>query len=462
MTLRHWLLFILSAFLFGAPLLWSTYTWPLVFLFAIPLLYVAVYNNLSFGYGFLWGIIAFGTHTSGVFLGLDNMARGSVAERFAPVLLIISYISLFTLIWFAINKKIIDYFALHSVLEKLTVWVITYWLFILFMEHYSLAIFSRYEGYFLFNPVFVLAEKPQLLTLLPYIGKSMLLLLILCLSGSIVYAYITRSIQSFIVLLMFTIPWILSLTIAIPTTEAPLWLSKIAPLPVIIPDMINLNKQALATQELLKSAAERYPEAQLIITPESSMQCSHLSTTPALCGIWSEKELGRPLHIIIGAFRWDGPDYRNTLHWINNGNLEKIFDKRHAMLLTEQIPPAFKLKVLEHLFFTTFPGVTPATAPRPLFNVFPGVSFIPYICSELFFNDQPDDNYEKGSTILANTNDSWCMNTNIAALMHLAARFRAIQWQRNILYISFLYATYFDTYGNQFNVKTNASAASFQ
>ncbi len=458
MTLRHWLIFLLSAILFGAPVLSSNYTWPLVFLFAIPLLYVALYNHLSFFHGYLWGIIAFSVHTCSVFWGMDTLADGSIAARMLPMLLIVSFLSLFSLTWFLINTLLIRFFNIHTITQKLILWVITYWLFILVMEKYCFWIFVRPEGYFLFNPLFVLAEKPQLLTLLPYFGKSFLLLLVLCFAGSLVYAYVKKSATSLLVVLIFTAPWFLSLLIPIPKTEAPVWLKKVAPLPVIIREMVNLHKQALITQELLKKTADQYKEAELIIMPESSMQCSHLSTTPSMCALWSEKELGRPLHIIIGSFRWDGPDYRNTLHWCYNGTLQKIFDKRHAMLLTEQIPPTFKMNVLEDLFFKTFSQVTPSTKPRPTFDVFPEVSFIPYICSELFFNDQPDDDYKKGTTILATTNDFWCKDTNIAHLMNLAARFRAIQWQRNILYISFLYAKYYDVHGNQFDLKnTNSS-----
>lgn len=452
MTLCHWLLFIFSAFLYAAPILWSSYTWPLVFLFPIPLLYLAVYNNLSCMHGFLWGILTFSTHLSGVFLGMDTFARGSIAARFAPTILVSSYAALFALLWFRINKTIIKVFHLHRIIQKLILWVITYWLFILIMEHYCLWTFLCCEGYFLFNPLFVLAEKPQLLTLLPYLGKSILLLLALCFAGSIVYAYITRSVQSLLLIFIFTMPWLVSLLIPIPKTEAPVWLRKVASLPVIITAMMDLNKQAAITQNLLKYIADKKKDAELIIMPESAMHCNHVSTTPSICAVWSEKELGRPLHIILGAFRWEGPAYRNTLHWCYNGKLQKIFDKRHAMILTEQIPPAFKIKVLDDLFFSIFPGVTASANPRPTFSIFPEVSFIPYICSELFFNDQPDDDYQKGSTILATTNDFWCKDTNISYLMHLAARFRAIQWQRNILYISFLYATYFDTSGNEIDV----------
>lgn len=459
MTFRNGLLFSLSAILFGVPVLWSPITWPVVFLFPIPLFYLVTFSNLSYMHGFIWGLLAFSVHTSGVFWGIDNLAQGSIAARFTPLIIIVSYLSLYSLAWFCINTVCIKFFKLSTIPAKLVLWIITYWLFILFMENYCLSIFGRAEGYFLFNPVFVLAEKPQLLSLVSYLGKTLLLLCILCLAGSIVFAYITKSLHSFLLVFLFTLPWLTSLFIQRPQQEPPPWIYKVAHLPAVIPEMINLQKQALIAQNLFKLVAEQSPNAELIVMPESSMQCNHLSTTPSMCAVWSEKELGRPLHIILGSFRWDGPAYRNTLHWCYNGTLQNIFDKRHAMLLTEQIPATFKLNILEDLFFTTSAQVSPSTAPRPIFTIFEGVSFVPYICSELFFNDQPDDTYPPGSTIIASTNDYWSKKTNISHLMQLTARFRAIQWQRNILYISFLYAKYFDQYGNEFDLKNIATTA---
>lgn len=454
MTWSHWLLFIFSAFLYAAPLLWSSYCWPLAFIFPIPLLYIAAYNHLSWRHGAIWAIVAFSCHLIGVIIGLDAIAQGSLIERCAPAIILIAVSAFYTIIWFTINNIFIRLFSLRTVGKLLILWVITYTLFILAMEQYCFTLFGRLEGYFLLNPLLVLAEQPQLLTLLPYLGKSILTFLLIGFSGSLVYWFINKTIRSIVLVFMFAAPWIISLAMPLPTMQEPTWLKDIAYVPVKIPSQMNLTKQASIAQEFFFNTALRKPEAKLILMPESSIFCDHLSKAPELCAMWSEQDLLRPLHIILGSFRWDGPFYRNTMHWFFNGKLKQIFDKRHAMLMTEAIPELFKFNVLENLFFSSHPGITPSTNERPALPVLEGVSFIPYICSELFFNEKPDDSYAKGSTILAMTNDIWCMNTNIPKLMCLAARFRAIHWQRNILYISYFYAKYFDASGNEIDIMT--------
>ena len=457
MTRSHWLLLFFSAFLYAAPLLWSSYCWPLAFVFPIPLLYIAVYNNLSWIHGLAWGIVAMGCHLSGVIMGLDNIAQGSLIARFAPALVMILTSSLYAVLWFALSFILIRLFSLWTIGQLLTLWVVTYTLFLMGMEHYSLTVFGRLEGYFLLNPLLVLAEQPQLLTLLTYLGKSILTLLLISFSGSLVYWFIYKTTRSFVWVLIFAAPWLISLAIPLPTIQKPTWLKNIAYVPVKISSQINLTKQASIAQKFFYGAALLNPEAKLILMPESSIFCDNLSDTPELCAMWSEKDLMRPLHIILGSFRWDGPFYRNSMLWFFNGNLEKIFDKRHAMLMTEALPELFSFKIFKNLFFRSHPGITPSTNERPSLHVLEGVSFIPYICSELFFNDKPDDSHAKGSTILAMTNDIWCMNSNIPKLMCLAARFRAIQWQRNVLYISYFYGKYFDTSGNQIDLITEPS-----
>ncbi|MGE0009846.1 MAG: hypothetical protein AB7F19_04830 [Candidatus Babeliales bacterium] len=452
MILAHWLLFILSAICYALPLLLSSYFWPLVFIFAAPLLYIAVYNNLSFKRGFLWGIITFTLHLAGVITGIDNFAKGSILARLAPALVLISTAAFYAACWFLLNNTIINFFSLRSVGQRLFLWVSTYTLFILFMEHYCFILFGRCEGHFFFNPVLVLAEEPRLLALLPYLGKTILILLLISFSGSLVYLYIRKSLYAFFWVIAFAAPWLISLVIPLAPMIKPAWLKEIAYLPSKLSSQVDLTKQAKLAQELFFHVAVLQPDAKLIIMPESSIFCDHLSKDPDLCAMWSEEDLLRPLHIVLGSFRWDGPSYRNTLHWFFNGKLKEIFDKRHAMLLTEALPEIYNFKLFEKLFFSTYPGITPSTNERPMLHILEGVSFIPYICSELFFNDKPDDRYEKGSTILAITNDIWCKNSNIPKLMCLSARFKAVQWQRNILYISYAYAKYFDTSGNEINL----------
>ena len=71
--------------------------------------------------------------------------------------------------------------------------------------------------------------------------------------------------------------------------------------------------------------------------------------------------------------------------------------------------------------------------------------FVPYICSELFFNEYPDDNYHD-TPILVLVNDSVFLqhacSRYICNELQMLARFKAVQWQREIVYVSYSQSFY--------------------
>jgi len=141
--------------------------------------------------------------------------------------------------------------------------------------------------------------------------------------------------------------------------------------------------------------------------------------------------------VLAGAFRWEGDHFYNSVHWIYDGKLQNCFDKRHAMALTERLPSLFQFSFLKQSFFAKQPQVTPATKHKEIMHIDTEWSLVPYICSELFFNNYPDDNFGK-APIVAVCNDR-LLAPYVAHLMFLAARCKATQWQRVIVYVSFLY-----------------------
>jgi hypothetical protein len=63
------------------------------------------------------------------------------------------------------------------------------------------------------------------------------------------------------------------------------------------------------------------------------------------------------------------------------------------------------------------------------------IPFVPYICSEIFFNDIPDDTFT--FPIASFCNDTWIEAHNLERIMHLIHTFRALEWMRDILYVSY-------------------------
>ncbi len=452
----HWLLLCLSAVLYPLSIVASNYLWWLVFLFPIPLFYVATKEKLTAFQGFIWGLIAMGLHLVGGFIGVDTYAAKSLSVmRIVPGVLTLLYFAVYPTLWFWLTEKIKRWLSLSSAIATIALWVGTLWLYIFWNDQAILWICGRWEGYFLLHPLVSLGWRPALLMLLPYLGKNILSLLLYLVPAAITLLLIERSKRAILLLVLALLPWLVSLTLPRPKQRPP-WLDKIVPLSVIVRKSTNLTEQARRVQQLFKEVVQKNPQAEVIIMPESSYYCDYLSRAPELYGLWSEEYLGRPIHLIVGSFRWEKDKYRNTVYWFSNGKLQGICDKRHAMALLEYVPAILNFEGMRRLFFEDCYEVTPATRIRPRFDVLKGVSFIPYICSELFFNEYPDDPYKKG-VILSTSNDSWATGTYISDLMHLAALVKAIQWQRDILYISFNYATFFDCYGNQYPLQKGLS-----
>lgn len=237
-----------------------------------------------------------------------------------------------------------------------------------------------------------------------------------------------------------------------PKANRPAWLDKIMVLPASFSAMNSALTQAQVAQNHFQQIAYTYPEIEIIILPESAYYGHQLTAQPELCDLWSAYHLGKPMHIILGSFRWDGPHYRNSFHWIHDGKIQNLFDKRHAMALIERVPSWFNGPTIHELFFKNFPEITASPNLRPRLAFTDIITFTPYICSELFFREYQDDAHST-TPILSITNDSWCINLYIADLMYLAARMKAIQWGRDVLYVSFKYAVYFDKWGNEIPVK---------
>jgi len=112
------------------------------------------------------------------------------------------------------------------------------------------------------------------------------------------------------------------------------------------------------------------------------------------------------------------------------------------MLLSERLPDWLDVDWIRTRYFKNTPPVHAATNTRPLLKLSDRIAFVPYICSELFFNEYPDDHYPT-HPILAVCNDHWAPLNHTKYQLYLAARFKAIEWQRPIIYISYQYATCF-------------------
>jgi hypothetical protein len=94
---------------------------------------------------------------------------------------------------------------------------------------------------------------------------------------------------------------------------------------------------------------------------------------------------------------------------------------------------------IKNLFFKTMPEIVPSLNERPLMQI-GDTHVIPYICSELFVNRLPDDDYPN-FLIVALINDRWAP-PYLQELIYLGAVIQAHAWQREIVYVSYTRCSY--------------------
>lgn len=452
MLLGSWLLVITSAVLYPLSFIFSEHLWWLAFVFPIPLLYVAVKENISFATGYVWGALTIALHMWGVFYAVYFMAEGFWLIKLLPAFVVIFlHTSVLAGCLFLLAHLTITYFKIKSYAYRLIVWASTLWVFFLIMDRWCLLPFDYCEGYFLVNPLLPLAQNPPMLFLLPYLGKLLLMILFLCVPATFVYLLISRSLRSVTLLIAALLPWVLPFCMTHEQLQKPVWLEKIVALPAVIHKSSNLTAMAANACTLFKEVIEQNPKIELIVMPESSYYCDALASFPELSKKWNSASLGKPVSVLVGAFRWKDGKFFNSLHWFFDGTLQACFDKRHSMLLTERVPSLVDVPLVRNQFFSKLPEICPSLNKREPFSLLKEKSFVPYICSELFFNQYPDDNFPN-ETILAVCNDRYFytpVRPYVQNLMALEAIFKAIEWQRDIIYISFSQALYINRTGQK-------------
>lgn len=435
-----------SALGYGLAFVFSGTLWWTMFIFLVPLLYVAATNRLSFTEGLFYGYVLWGTAASGVLHAIFSLGSGSLALRLVPVMFIITFEALFTSLWFFLSQKIIDLCKVRSTYAKLLVWAGTTYGYYYWVTQYSLSLSHHWEGYFLMHPLLPFMEYPALLSYVPSLGKEFLTILLILTNLAFTLPFIIADRRVLVAApLIGLLPWLLSISKALPKKPAPAWLTSVAVLPKKYRTNRHLSPLARLMAKDMKQLLEKHPQVDLILLPEYALLFD-LSTVPELASFFSTAHVGKPVHVIMGAYRWHKEKLFNASYWIYDGTIKQVFSKRHTMPLIEGMASWYNIPAIKQLYHTDLPPISAGTQSRIPIKLFEGVSFVPYICSELYFNTVPDDEYPS-SVIIALCKDTWASMSYLHRLMYLAARFKALEWQRPILYVSYTYHGYLDTHG---------------
>lgn len=436
----------LSAILYAISFWLSHSFWWLIFLFPVPLLYVVCDHNISFRQGYLWGCAVFALHLSGGIYLISCMAGNAWPIGIAMGIVMVLYQALVPALLFWIVAQLTALFFIDNTVVRLFLYVVALWFFIMWVDWYSLWLFGVQEGYSLMHPLIVLAQKPQLLSLLPIVGKPLLTALFLLIPVSIAVLLWHRSAYTVLFFCMAVVPWIFCFYCKESKFKSAVYCSKIKSLPCMVYSTTQDPTVVIKTvaRQIQKIIID-YPETELIIMPESAFNMSNFAEIPDLLQLWNQKSVGKKIDLIFGASRYQGNDYCNTLHWVCDGALQGYYDKRHAMLLSERLSALMNNNCLRSIYFSEKQPITASCSERKKFLLLQNKAFVPYICSELFFNELPDDGYP-GEPILVIVNDLLFVGY-MQKLLILLTQFKAVQWQREIVYVSYTQSVFIDKNG---------------
>ena len=447
-----WFLLCLSALLYALPFLFTHYLWWLIFFFPIPLLYLVRTDNLSFVHGYIWGIVVFALHLSGGMCVIADMAGKSWPVGLLLGIIMVLYQALSIALLFWCVTKIAQFCAIKSPIIRLFLWAAALAFFIMWTDWYCLWIFGIKEGYPLMHPLIPLAQHPRLLLLLPIIGKPLLTVLFLLFSISSVALMWLRTYKAFLMWVIVCMPWIWCWYSGSLPVRRQQWLAQIKSIPFMAhstsDNPIAMMKNAC---DQLKKIITNYPQTTIVVMPESALNCTVLWRRQELLKMWNEQNIGKAMHIIFGSFRWDTHgNYYNTAYWIYNGQLQQCFDKRHAVLISERLAWLVACPLLKDIYCNAVHSTTISVNDRLPFVIAESMAYIPYICSELFFNEYPDDIICGNIPVVALINDTAflrCYASYISDLLFLVARMKAIAWQRDIIYVSYSRSFFIDKSG---------------
>lgn len=438
-----WIFLTISATTYALSFIYIEHYWFLIFIFPFPLLYAAQKYSLTFKHGYFWGLLSNALHTSGVLLSLHTVAPTVSFLNNGIIIFTILYLALYAGIWFFIM-----HFLLHgnnySITLKIYCWLLSLLIYFFVMDRICLWPFLRIEGYPFFYPLLPLTQYLPLLYWLPWLGKTILFCIYLCIPAHMfIYCNNQQLHTGILCFASISFIWLgcyLYESLPLP----PSWISHFIVIPYIIPTQ-DQNALAATINTYIRLALIKNPKATCVIFPESAV---YLDTWNPLFVKQICTGTGNN-HIIIGSFHNNGQQLYNTLYHLYAGSIMHMFHKQHTLIITEELP--YWCNSLLHPYATDFPLRTAGSGKRPLLSLSNNSACIPYICSEFFFCSSPTSS---NVPLLVLANDWWFSYAYPKKIIGALCQFKAIEWNTGIILAAYYQATYYDSNGIAYPMAT--------
>ncbi len=390
--------------------------------------------------------------------GAAQLAEGSLAERWCLPFVYLFFFCIAAFIWWKITHVIAQRMSqLAGPVGGRIIWMGAYWGYYCVVLYYA----AGSHGCLLVNPLLV--AFPAFWWPVAYLGTTGTLFVWCAISALIAYFLEKRRLRTascaLIGLIFIWGGGAVVVSLLCQQEQPSAWLKTVG---VVQQHFSIRNGYTDAADQIaaaITALRTQYPEVRLCIFPESSIPDPLLHDSEQLRSRWmkscneTRNKAQTELALLIGTFRWRAGIYCATALLISgNGRKDHFFDKRRPLMFTERLPGCCDIPFFRDRYFATMPIVMAGTNVRPLWNLDIGCSIVPYICSEFFTARLPDDPFAR-SPILLLCNDRWALPV-VQRWLRLVARYRAVEWQRSVLFISYAAAELYTVAGNVFVVKS--------
>ena len=288
---------VISSLLLNLSFFEPHYFFWLVFIFLVPLFYVAIHSltSITFFSGFIWGVCFYLPHFTELFFLFFQHAVGC-CRLFLPCLLAI-YCAFYAGMWFFLMRFFMS--KVRSVNLKLLLAVGTTALYFYSMSSLIFWIFGNCCGYCFADPLIPLTAYPQLLQLLPHLGSTNLLGCVAL--SSYCWALVISSKKMAYLVIGFSglIPFFVGIFQPMNSTNVSKYQQQICYVSPPTNFVIPLDC-AQEISKKIQQMAEKKPGATLFLMPESSFPFS-LDQMPEILELWELNALD-DARLILGGY----------------------------------------------------------------------------------------------------------------------------------------------------------------
>jgi hypothetical protein len=438
---------LLSACLLGAAF-WcpAIFAWS-VFFFLIPIFYCGMTaQSLRAWHGLVWGIAFFMLHGYGIVLLFYQKAQGP--WRILVALALLSYCGSYAALWFWCAerwKKVMP----TRYPWRACGWVITTCAYFIWMEQGVFWISGVWMGYCFASPLVSLAEYPQALATIHWLTPYGLLICLTSGSMACVLA-VQQKAGWLLVAIACWAPFMYGFFKPASMACLPAYLHGVyyaCPPPLAVRSHPRDCAQVL--NEIIDGVVAQHNDVRCIIMPESTYPFA-LHENDVLIDVLRSNALPHDVAFVLGAHSNQAGKHFNSVFSVHKKQVIHLYDKSILMPLTEWLPDwCSTTSLLKALFLKKSKEFTSkrysCLHPLPIAHFW----CLPRICAELYFDAAFVPRY--GVPVVCFVNESWFSALYLRNLMMLFARYKALVWHHDVMYVGHYQGLWISPHGQIVN-----------